>query len=90
MDNTSKQAVGAGTKLEDKKEIISSKIWALETPKKEIALNVNGSIPNDIGNSMLPNQVYPTNYVFDDGGVTKRKLLYKTNDKVYSLNIIEE
>lgn len=90
MDNTSKPTVSTGSKLEDKKEILSSKVWALETPNKEIALNVNGSIPDDIGKTMLPNKVYPTNYTFDDMGVTKRKLLYKTNDKVYSLNITEE
>ena len=90
MDNITKQTISTRSKLENKKQILSSKVWALEATPNEIALNVNGSIPDNVEKMLMPNKVYSTNYTFEDSGFTKRKLIYKTNNKIYSLNIIEE
>lgn len=88
MGNKTNRTVQADSKLEDKFDAISRKVW--ERTKKEpqiINVNDDGSVPVNVGRRVQRGQVIMTNHI--DGTTGDRMALTKVGHTLLKIQIKE-
>lgn len=88
MGNTPDRTVQTNTKLEDKLDPLSRKMWPLIRSNVVININADGSIPHEVQSKVSSEgRLYMTNYINPSNG--KRTAITRINGQLISIELTQ-